>query len=152
MKKFDTKQRLFENMKRLDKTFKPKLNETGEWDDEDEELIYWKDELRKELTTVVQKTNGKLKLLDVRGFDKYQGPYAIVEIDGRRYKVWTTDEKRLWIEDYPVDNTSSSTTKAGFEGNISDIIQMLNTGEAKKNSERDLAFGNMGTSLNETNE
>ena len=82
--------------------------------------------LRKEIDEISVGTNGKLKLVDVRGFDKYQGPYAIVDIDGKRYKVWTMEEQgQLWIEDYPVDNTSGEGTKAGFQGNAFDIIEML---------------------------
>ena len=101
------------------------LNETGEWSD-DEDDIAWKKSLRNEIEQISDETHEKLKLIDVRGFDKYQGPYAIVDIDGKRYKVWTMEEQgQLWIEGYPVDNTSGEGTKAGFQGNAFDIIKML---------------------------
>ncbi len=109
------------------------LNETGEWIDDEDDLA-WKEALRSEVGRIEAETNGKLKLLDVRGFDKYQGPYAIVEIEGRRYKIWTTGgfsfdgdgNNLLWIENYPVDNTSSEDMNAGFMGTTEAIIDMLN--------------------------
>jgi hypothetical protein len=122
----NTKQRLFEVMGRLDKTFKPKLNETGEWSG-DEDDIAWMEALKNEVEKISTATQGKVKLIDIEGFDKYQGPYAIVDIDGKKYNIWTMeDQGQLWIEDYPVDNTSGEKDmRAGFQGNASEIIQML---------------------------
>ena len=101
------------------------LNETGEWSG-DEDDAAWMDSLRDVIEQISDATHEKLRLIDVRGFDKYQGPYAIVDIDGKRYKVWTMEEQgQLWIEGYPVDNTSGEGTKAGFQGDVLDIIEML---------------------------
>lgn len=137
MKKKTDKQRLFEVMGKLDKTFKLKLNETGEWSN-DEDNITWMDALKSDVKTIEQKTDGKLQLIDVKGFDKYQGPYAIVKINGRDYKIWTIGEggeNLLWIEDYPVDNTSSEDMNAGFMGNVNTIIDMLNNGTEPQDPE-----------------
>ena len=106
-----------------------RLNETGEWIG-DEDDIAWMDALKSEIQKIESETNGKVELLDIRGFDKYQGPYAIVNINGRRYKIWTVGSEysndMLWIENYPVDNTSSENMNAGFMGTSDAIVDMLN--------------------------
>lgn len=63
---------------------------------------------------------------DIRGFDMYQGPYAMVKIFDRTYKVWITDADDLWIDDFPIDNCSDEGKKPGYEGMIYDIADMLN--------------------------
>lgn len=124
------------------KTFENfKINETGEWardvdwefvknnPDADDEFSSWIRELEKLLNEVKQYLDDKsrLEIIDIEGFDKYQGPYAQVEIDGKNYEVWTTDEPyMLWIEDYPIDNTSEEGLRAGFKGEPIEIAQMLN--------------------------
>ena len=105
-----------------------RLIETGEWAG-DEDDIAWIDALKSEVQKIESETDGKLKLVEVRGFDKYQGPYAIVDIEGRKYKIWTVggeyDSDLLWIENYPIDNTSSEDMNAGFMGTTKTIINML---------------------------
>jgi hypothetical protein len=146
MEKYN-KQRLFEVMGKLDSTFKPKLNETGEWSG-DEDDVAWMESLQNTVNTIATETGGKLKLIDVRGFDKYQGPYAIVNIEGKRYKIWTMEDQGvLWIEDFPYDNTSGEGTKAGFEGTVPEIVNVINnTGSAPRNQMH------KGFSLNENSE
>jgi hypothetical protein len=125
----------------------PNLNETGEWSG-DEDDVAWMEALKNEIEEISSATNGKLRLIDVQGFDKYQGPYAIVSIDGKKYKVWTMEEQgQLWIEDYPVDNTSGEGTKAGFAGNASEIIRMLGKNPADMVTSKDFNY-----SLNEDND
>lgn len=130
----DGKKRLFEIIERLDKTFKPKLNETGEWSD-DEDDVAWMEQLKNAVILIATETGGKLKLIDVKGFDKYQGPYAIVEIEGKKYEIWTLEEQGvLWIEGFPYDNTSASYKIAGFQGTIPEIVNVINnTGNAPRN-------------------
>lgn len=101
------------------------LNETGEWSD-DEEGIAWKESLRHAMNFISKKTNGKMNVIDVRGFDKYQGPYAIVSINDKKYQVWNTDNNLFWIENFPVDNTSEKGLNSGFEGTMEDIINVIN--------------------------
>lgn len=102
------------------------LRETGEWDDNDEGLSLWKEALQNTVEKIEKGSGGKLVLNDVKGFDKYQGPYAEVTIDGKNYNIWTVGEADgLWIEEFPVDNTSQQGMRSGFEGDADDIIDML---------------------------
>ncbi len=105
------------------------LKETGEWDDSDESMTLWKSNLEDSVRRIEDETNGKLKFVSVHGFDAYQGPYAIANIEGKNYKVWTmTDDSNdgLWIDGYKVDNTSGEGKNPGFQGNPYDIAEMLN--------------------------
>lgn len=114
-----------------------KIYETGEWEDS-EETRAWIQEMTDDMQKIVDQTSGKSKLINVKGFDMYQGPYATMKINGRKYKVWQAaateddfqDEKHYWIEDYPVDNTKSENTKDGFEGSVDELIMVIN-GEIK---------------------
>ncbi len=120
------------------------LIETGEWSGDKDDTA-WMEELKKAIEIIATETGGRLKLIDIKGFDKYQGPYAIVEIDGRKYNIWTLEEYgEMWIEDFPYDNTSGEGKKAGFQGTIPEIINVINskTGEPKNKMYR-------GYSLNE---
>lgn len=102
------------------------LKETGEWDDSDESMTAWKSQLQADILDIGEATNGRMKLKSVHGFDVYQGPYAMVSIDGKSYKVWTI-EGDLWIEGYKKnDNTSGSGNAAGFQGRPDEIADMLN--------------------------
>ena len=53
-----------------------KLNETGEWDDNDDEMKIWKEELRDKAEYIANEIHGSV--VSVSGFDKYQGPVAII--------------------------------------------------------------------------
>lgn len=99
------------------------INETGEWED-DEEGVAWKDALKGMLNTIERVTHGKLRLIDVRGFDKYQGPYGIVEIEGKKYKVWAIEGGMLFIENYPISNSQEGQNK-GFEGTAQDVVDLV---------------------------
>lgn len=55
--------------------WKNTLKETGEWDDNDE-MALWLDELRSQAQELANQINGEVK--SVTGFDKYQGPRAVV--------------------------------------------------------------------------
>jgi len=126
--KKNNKQKLFEMMAKLDSSFKPTLNETGEWVGDEDDLA-WMEMLKSEVQRIQNATDGKLELIDVKGFDKYQGPYAIVNIQDSKYKIWTIggDENNLlWIDDFIVDNTSKEGMRPGYMGTIDEIIEMLN--------------------------
>lgn len=103
------------------------LNETGEWSD-DEEGNAWIEALRGELELVQNMLSPGLYFIikDIKGFDKYQGPYAIIEINGDTYKVWTQENDELWIEDFPVDNTSHESAGKGFLGNAAAVADAIN--------------------------
>lgn len=53
-----------------------KLNETGEWDDNDEDMQMWLEDLRYQAKELAAEVKGEVK--SVTGFDAYQGPRAIV--------------------------------------------------------------------------
>lgn len=53
-----------------------KLNETGEWDDNDEDMQMWLEDLRDQAKELATEVKGEVK--SVTGFDAYQGPRAIV--------------------------------------------------------------------------
>ena len=53
-----------------------KLNETGEWDDNDEDMQMWLEDLRDQAKELAAEVKGEVK--SVTGFDAYQGPRAIV--------------------------------------------------------------------------
>ena len=53
-----------------------KLNETGEWDNNDEDMQMWLEDLRDQAKELAAKVKGEVK--SVTGFDAYQGPRAIV--------------------------------------------------------------------------
>jgi hypothetical protein len=119
------------------------INETGEWD-KDVDLQFVKDnpgaddEFSLTIKDMAERLDDLKELLnnpeiflikDIRGFDVYQGAYAIVSINGRNYKVWSVGENpdNFWIEDYIIDNTSEKGLRSGFEGDIYEISDMLNS-------------------------
>ena len=102
------------------------ITETGEWDESDEELVGWKESLENDVKYIQEKTNGKLQLDSVRGFDKYQGPYANVHINNKHYEVWTSENNTLWIENFPIDNTSQKGLNPGFQGDVNTIVDLIN--------------------------
>ena len=117
-----------------------KLFETGEWsrdvnwqfvkdhpDDNSEEAVYIKNFFN-DLKILIKRLNNKdiFKILDIRGLDMYQGPYATVRIFNRTYKMWNTQEDDLWIENFPIDNTSEEGKLPGFQESKYQIAELLN--------------------------
>ena len=98
------------------------LKETGEWVN-DEEGLAWIKSLEDEVKKIENEVHF-FKVIDVKEFDKYQGPYANVIILRNNYKIWTENDL-LWIEGFPIDNTSGPKTKEGFLGTAEEIIDML---------------------------
>jgi hypothetical protein len=103
------------------------LNETGEWSD-DEEGLAWIESLKHELELIQSELNLGIKMSidDVRGFDKYQGPFAEITINGDHYKVWTNEDRGLWVDNFPIDNRSSKGNKPGFEGFPDQVADAIN--------------------------
>jgi hypothetical protein len=103
------------------------LNETGEWSgDEDDQA--WMEALRNELDLIAGNLNMgvHMQIKGVHGFDKYQGPYAEIDINGDHYKVWTTEDNMLWIEGFPIDNTGGEGKRPGFEGFPDELADAIN--------------------------
>ncbi len=114
---------------------KRKLKETGEWSGDEEDRA-WMDALQAAVLGISAEVP-EFQFLSVHGFDKYQGPYARVSWRGATYNVWTLGDydgdDRLWIEDFPVDNTSSGGNLPGFSGTWDEIADMLlSLSESKK--------------------
>lgn len=61
--------------KRLDE--KELLTETGEWDDDEDEMSEWLEDLRTQATALADNINGQVK--SVSGRDKYIGPMAVIK-------------------------------------------------------------------------
>lgn len=61
--------------KKLDE--KELLTETGEWDDDDDEMSTWLEDLRTQATALANNINGQVK--SVSGIDKYMGPMAVIK-------------------------------------------------------------------------
>jgi hypothetical protein len=104
-----------------------KINETGEWVWDDDQTA-WAEALKSEVKRIEKETKGKIKLIDVKGFDNYQGPYAIVKYKNKQYKIWTLGnsiDNELWIENFIIDNTSDHENVKGFKGTTDELIDML---------------------------
>lgn len=125
------------------------LNETGEWAD-DEEGLAWIESLRNELDLIPGELNLGIKMTidDVRGFDKYQGPYANITINGDNYKVWTTENQKLWIENFPINNSVEG-QNPGFEGFPDQIADAINKHYSNPGSKPNFDIMNF---MNEDNE
>jgi len=112
-----------------------KMNETGEWsrdmdlqavkrmtDDEigRDDNASWIKSLYDTLMEI--KSQGvDLEIDDIKGFDQYQGPYAIVDFKKHgKYKVWTAEYDELFIENWPDGNNDR-----GFVGTPDEIINKL---------------------------
>lgn len=68
------------------------IKESGEWDDSDDEMSTWKEDMKNQATYLASKIEGG-KLKSVKGFDKYQGPFAVVETPKHGdVIVWTDPE------------------------------------------------------------
>ena len=72
--------------------------------------------------SMLQNEGVDLEIIDIKGFDMYQGPYAIVEIKGKTgtFKIWTAEHDELFIENWPDGNTDR-----GFVGTPDEIINLL---------------------------
>jgi hypothetical protein len=115
------------------------IKETGEWsrdvdwqyvkdnpDDQSEESL-WINLMWTKLDMVegfFDYDENIFKIIDIRGYDLYQGPYAIVKIFGINYKIWNYEEDNFWIEDFPVSNTGEG-MRDGFVGNNYEIENLL---------------------------
>lgn len=118
-----------------------KLYEAGEWnrnidwqyvkdnpDDGSEEVSYIK-ELDRKLQDVIEQLDNKsiFDIIDIRSFDMYSGPYAIVKIFNKRYKIWLDEVYGgLVIELFPIESNQDTDRIPGFSGYEYEIAEMLN--------------------------
>ncbi len=80
-----------------------KLNETGEMNKYDiqkgGEYYEWAKEIEKDIKKIQRATKGILKFKKMEPYDKYQGPYAVVTINGKIDNIWSMEYEDLFIED-----------------------------------------------------
>jgi len=77
------------------------------------------------LVNIADQIPDRFKIIDILLFDKYQGTYAFVSINDKMYKIWIIEDDKLWIEDYPIDNTSEQGNQPGFEGTWEEITDVI---------------------------
>lgn len=75
---------------------------------------------------MIEKEVNDFKLLDIRYFDQYQGPYAIVSFQGKQYKLWTIDNDNFYLEDFPINNMDAY-QNPGYQSDLDEMIEMLNS-------------------------
>ena len=109
--------------KLTESTEEVKLQETGEWDDNDEEMQASLEEMKYQAQELASQINGEVKT--VKGFDKYQGPFAIISTPKH-------GDVKLWF-DGEDSNGNSFICEIAHEGNatggINDIAEVLNKEE-----------------------
>lgn len=120
-----------------------KLFESGEWDSEidlqyvldnpncEEEECEYINAMKDDMTDIKNSLSDSsvLDINDIVGIDLYQGVQALITAFGYDYKVSYIDEYEssvMWIENFPVDNTSEDGLKAGFAGGEDEIVELFN--------------------------
>jgi len=108
--------------------------ETGEWSrdvdwdfvknnpDDDSEEANWIKNMQSKLEEI---DSEHFEILDIRGFDLYSGPYAIVNILGAKFYVWENDGDSFFIKHFPISNTDEGEND-GFKGYPYEIESMIN--------------------------
>lgn len=99
-----------------------KLIETGEWDDTDEDMASWLEDMKNLVEYIADGINGKVE--SVQGFDKYQGPYAIVDTPKH-------GQVEFWFDPEDGNGTTlianmSSLDKGYLKGDANYFIEILN--------------------------
>jgi hypothetical protein len=137
----------------------PKEKETREWEEKwnreagvikkSEDKWGWKEELEADVKELEELTQGKVKLVKMsEKAEEYSGSYADIKINNKPYKIWGVDGNlgpELWIEDYPIDNTSDMQSEDGgnyqngLQGDVEYIADIINKGlNAESLSEKDV--------------
>ena len=99
------------------------LKETGEWDEEDDEMASWKEDLKEQSKELASRINGEVK--SVIGIDKYQGPEAVIS---------TPNYGDITLMYDPEDDTGRSfvakVAYLGFiTGDINHLAELLNSND-----------------------
>ena len=107
----------------------------------------WQETLANVIKGMESSTDGKISLVSVGNDGPNDWPYAVVEIKGKKYIVRNTDDDRLWIKDFVVDNMSlTNPGKKGFKGSPNEIIDMINGNGIKTMPGTDLSMNEITTS------
>lgn len=121
-----------------------KLFETGEWttgidwdyikdnpEDNSEEAaqIKYMEKKLNNIKYIIENTETLEKIhfeiIDIKGFDLYTGAYSIVKINNKQWHIYNSDYNNLWIEDFPIDNTSENGLNPGFDGNEIEVANAI---------------------------
>lgn len=99
-----------------------KLIETGEWDDTDEDMASWLEDMKNLVEYIADGINGKVE--SVQGFDKYQGPYAIVDTPKH-------GQVEFWFDPEDGNGTTlianmSNLDKGYLKGDANYFVEILN--------------------------
>ena len=99
-----------------------KLIETGEWDDTDEDMASWLEDMKNLVEYIANRINGKVE--SVQGFDKYQGPYAIVDTPKH-------GQVEFWFDPEDGNGTTlianmSNLDKGYLKGDANYFVEILN--------------------------
>lgn len=99
-----------------------KLIETGEWDDTDEDMTSWLEDMKNLVEYIANRINGKVE--SVQGFDKYQGPYAIVDTPKH-------GQVEFWFDPEDGNGTTlianmSNLDKGYLKGDANYFVEILN--------------------------
>ena len=99
-----------------------KLIETGEWDDTDEDMASWLEDMKNLVEYIADGINGKVE--SVQGFDKYQGPYAIIDTPKH-------GQVEFWFDPEDGNGTTlianmSNLDKGYLKGDADYFIEILN--------------------------
>lgn len=97
-----------------------KLTETGEWDDEDDEMKAWLEDMKLQANELANQIHGSVK--SVHGFDKYQGPFAIVHSPIHGDVILTYDNE----DDRGLSFICKIAHKGFISGGINGIAKLLN--------------------------
>ena len=99
------------------------LNETGEWDDNDEDMQLWLEGMRDSAEELAKEVNGEVKT--VKGFDAYQGPFAIVNTPKHGdIEVWYDQE-----DDSGLSFNAKVAHVGWISGGIIQLAELLNLDE-----------------------
>ena len=102
---------------------KEKLNEAGEWDDNDEDMQLWLEGMRDSAEELAKEVNGEVKT--VKGFDAYQGPFAIVSTPKHGdIEVWYDQE-----DDSGLSFNAKVAHVGWISGGIIQLAELLNLDE-----------------------
>lgn len=102
---------------------KEKLNEAGEWDDNDEDMQLWLEGMRDSAEELAKEVNGEVKT--VKGFDAYQGPFAIVSTPKHGdIEVWYDQE-----DDSGLSFNAKVAHVGWISGGIIQLAELLNLNE-----------------------
>jgi len=115
--------------------------ETGEWNreidwqfiknnpDDDSEESIWIQHLENDLNIIINNLDNPsiFKIINIKGMDLYQGPYAIVKIFGKNYRIWESQlyKNELYIENFPITNNNKY-SNPNYSGDNESISQLLN--------------------------